>query len=93
MVDAGDLKSPELCSCRFESGRPHHRRDGENQKSSGSRRVIATFGASLVAPISKFQFIVCFSLSRYDMPRTRAPTWSRLDFCKVQSGTFTVMGT
>ena len=24
MVDAGDLKSPGLCSCRFESGRPHH---------------------------------------------------------------------
>ena len=24
MVDAGDLKSPEHCSCRFESGHPHH---------------------------------------------------------------------
>ena len=24
MVDAGDLKSPELCSCGFESHRPHH---------------------------------------------------------------------
>ena len=23
MVDAGDLKSPELCSCGFESRRPH----------------------------------------------------------------------
>ena len=24
MVDAGDLKSPEPCSCGFESHRPHH---------------------------------------------------------------------
>ncbi len=28
MVDAGDLKSPELCSCGFESRHPHQGRTG-----------------------------------------------------------------
>src|SRR5690606_35517583 len=39
MVDAGDLKSPGPCPCRFESGHPHHFRQGGTADFRASRAL------------------------------------------------------
>ena len=53
MVDAGDLKSLELCSCGFESRRPHHASGNDRPISRRISNFVRTAAAMLtLLPIS-----------------------------------------